>query len=132
MNGMYRLFSLVLVSLLVALSVPATAPAQQIAPKIPNPGNRDMFQLNDLADYRQFSSARNFEIVGHSYFRVPWVVPGAPGAGINTLRICGNIAYLGGYNPTVYGALIVDVSNPANMQVLSFIPGNISTKIINA
>jgi hypothetical protein len=128
MNGVHRLFSFVLVSLLVALSVPATAPAQQIAPKIPNPANRDMFQLNDLASYRQFSSVRNFEIVGHSYFRGPWLVPGAPGAGINTLRICGNIAYLGGYNPTVFGELIVDVSNPANMQVLSFIPGNPGTR----
>ena len=71
---------------------------------------------------------KNFEIVGHSYFRGPWLTPGSPGAGVNTLRICGNVAILGGYNPTVYGALIVDVSNPANMQVLSFIPGNPGTR----
>ncbi len=56
-------------------------------------------------------------------------MPGSPGAGINTLRICGNVAYLAGYNPTVFGALIVDVSDPANMQVLSFVPANPGTRV---
>lgn len=120
--------SVAVVGFIVALAFPLIAHTQQIAPKIPNPGKRDMFQLNDLDSYRQFSLVKNFEIIGHSYFRGPWLVPGAPGAGINTLRICGNIAYLGGYNPTLFGALIVDVSNPANMQVLSFIPGNPGTR----
>jgi len=101
---------------------------QQAAPVIPNPTARDMFQLNDLGSYRQFSSIKNFEIVGHSYLRGPWLTPGAPGAGVNTLRICGNVAYLGGYNPTVYGTLIVDVSNPARMEPLSFIPANPGTR----
>lgn len=118
------LLSVALLGFIIALAVPRLAYTQQIAPKIPNPEKRDMFQLNDLQSYRQFSLVKNFEIVGHSYFRGPWLVPGSPGAGINTLRICGNIAYLGGYNPTLFGALVVDVSNPANMQVLSFIPGN--------
>jgi len=54
--------------------------------------------------------------------------PGASGAGVNTLRICGDIAYLAGYNPTLYGVLIVDVSDPAKMQVLSFIPANAGTR----
>ena len=87
-----------------------------------------MFQLNDLESYKQFSQVKGFEIVGHSYFRGPWVVPGGPGMGINTVRICGKIAYLAGYNPTVFGALIVDVSNPAKMEPLSFIPGNPGTR----
>ena len=95
---------------------------------MPNPTARDMFQLNDLASYRQFSTVKNFEIVGHSYFRGPWLVPGAPGAGFNTARICGTIAYFGGYNPTLFGALVVDVSNPAAMEPLSFIPGNPGTR----
>lgn len=115
-------------AILITLAVPGTPSAQHVAPVVPNPTRADMFQLNDLDSYRRFSSVKNFEIVGHSYFRGPWVVPGAPGAGFNTLRICGSIAYLAGYNPTVYGALIVDVSNPAHMEPLSFIPGNPGTR----
>jgi WD40-like Beta Propeller Repeat len=95
---------------------------------VPNPGARDMFQLNDLASYRQFSTVKNFEIFGHSYFRGPWLVPGAPGAGFNTMRICGTIAYFAGYNPALFGALIVDVGNPASMEPLSFIAGNPGTR----
>lgn len=119
------LFALILIA---ALALPAVTAAQQAAPPIPNPDSRNMFQLNDLPSYRQFSVVKNFEIVGHSYYRGPWLTPGVPGAGVNTLRICGNIAYLGGYNPTVFGALIADVSNPADMQVLSFIPANPGTR----
>ena len=80
------------------------ANSQQAASPVPNPGNQNLFQLNDLPSYRMFSQVKNFEIVGHSYFRGPWLVPGAPGAGVNTLRICGNVAYLAGYNPSVFGA----------------------------
>src|SRR5437899_2576918 len=122
------LFMLITLVLITGLSPSAGSNAQQAAPVIPNPTARDMFQLNDLGSYRQFSSIKNFEIVGHSYLRGPWLTPGAPGAGVNTLRICGNVAYLGGYNPTVYGTLIVDVSNPARMEPLSFIPANPGTR----
>jgi hypothetical protein len=83
-----------------------------------------MFQLDDLGSWREFSQVLNFDVVGHSYFKGPWLAPGAPGAGLNTLRICGNTAYLSGYNPTLFGTLVVDVANPADIQVLSFIPGN--------
>jgi len=121
-------FALIVMTLIASVSPSATANAQQAAPVIPNPTGRDMFQLNDLDSYRQFSSTKNFEIVGHSYLRGPWLTPGAHGAGVNTLRICGNIAYLGGYNPTVYGTLIVDVSNPTRMEPLSFIPANPGTR----
>jgi hypothetical protein len=102
--------------------------SQQAASAVPNPGNQNLFQLNDLPSFRKFSQVKNFEIVGHSYFRGPWVVPGASGAGVNTLRICGNIAYLAGYNPTVFGAMVVDISDPEKMQVLSFIPANAGTR----
>src|SRR5438105_8028866 len=114
--------------LLVAILTSESVVAQQAARSIPNPANASMYQIKDLATYRKFSQVRNFEIVGHSYLRGPWLVPGASGSGVNTLRICGNVAYMGGYNPTVYGALIVDISKPANMQVLSFIPANPGTR----
>jgi len=117
-----------LVVLAVLACCPASLRAQDAVKPVPNPTNRDMFQLNDLDSYRQFSQLKNFEIVGHSYFRGPWVVPGAPGMGINTLRICGKTAYLAGYNPTVFGALIVDISNPERMEPLSFVPGNPGTR----
>jgi hypothetical protein len=123
-----RLLFLTLLTWLGILAPAAPAPAQQAAPTIPNPDARDMFQLNDLESIRKFSLVQNFEIVGHSYFRGPWTVPGVPGAGFNTLRICGNTAYMGGYNPTLFGALIVDVSNPASMEPLAFIPGNAGTR----
>jgi hypothetical protein len=44
------------------------------------------------------------------------------------MRICGNVAYLAGSNPTLFGVLLVDVSDPAKMQVLSFIPANAGTR----
>ena len=117
-----------LVVLLLLAWCPPSARAQEAVKPVPNPTNRDMFQLNDLDSYKQFSQLKNFEIVGHSYFRGPWVVPGGPGMGINTLRICGKTAYLAGYNPTVFGALIVDISNPERMEPLSFVPGNPGTR----
>ena len=44
------------------------------------------------------------------------------------MRICGTIGYFAGYNPTLFGALIVDVSNPASMEPLSFIASNPGTR----
>jgi hypothetical protein len=128
MRGPKRVLTLAILTAILALAAPTAPSAQQAAPVVPNPTGRDMFQLNDLDSYRRFSSLRNFEIVGHSYFRGPWLVPGAAGAGFNTVRICGSIAYMAGYNPTLFGALIVDVSNPAAMEPLSFIPGNPGTR----
>jgi hypothetical protein len=128
MIGRLRLPSIAGLGLLMATASAAPSFAQEAAGTVPNPDKRGLFQLNDLASYRLFSQVKNFEIVGHSYFRGPWLVPGAPGAGVNTLRICGNIAYLAGYNPTVYGVLIVDIADPAKMQVLSFIPANAGTR----
>jgi hypothetical protein len=123
-----RLAAMVASGLLMAAAVAAPSFAQEAAGVVPNPNKQDMFQLNDLETFRKFSQLKNFEIVGHSYFRGPWMVPGASGSGVNTLRICGNVAYLAGYNPTVYGVLLVDISNPADMQVLSFIPANAGTR----
>lgn len=55
MRTRYWLLSVAALSLIATLAVPVTALAQQAAPAIPNPGNQNMFQLNDLASYRQFS-----------------------------------------------------------------------------
>ena len=70
---------------------------------------------------------KNFEIVGHAYLRGPWINPafGHVGMATNTMRVCDSkVAYLAGYNPIVFGVLIVDVSNPADMKPLSFIPAH--------
>ncbi|HEX9463671.1 MAG TPA: hypothetical protein VGB82_13825 [Alphaproteobacteria bacterium] len=95
------------------------------------PNGADMFQLNTLDSFKKYSRVKNFEIVGHSYLRGPWVNPAFShvGMAINTMRICDNkTAFLAGYNPIVFGVLIVDVSNPADMKPLSFIPGHPGTK----
>jgi hypothetical protein len=123
-----RLLAVSALAALATATMVAQSFAQEAAGTVPNPDKRDLFQLNDLASYRLFSQVKNFEIVGHSYFRGPWLVPGASGAGVNTLRICGNVAYLAGYNPTLFGVLVVDISDPARMQVLSFIPANAGTR----
>jgi hypothetical protein len=124
----WRPVAIGLFSLAAACFFPLDAAAQERAPAIPNPDGVDMFQLNDPESYRQFSSLLNFEIVGHSYFRGPWLAPGSPGGGFNTPRVCGQIGFFAGYNPTVFGVLIADVSDPAHMQPLSFIPGNPGTR----
>jgi len=92
-----------------------------------------VFNLN-LGQTRAFSRSKNFEVVGHSYFKGPWLTPFARqnglGAGFNTPRVHDGIAYLAGYNspPTLFGVLLADVRDPTNMQVLSFIPCNPGTR----
>jgi hypothetical protein len=99
----------------------------------PLPPGIDVFDLN-LGQTRAFSRKRNFEVVGHNYFKGPWLTPFAQenglGAGFNTPRVYDGIAYLAGYNspPTLFGTLIADVSDPTNMEALSFIPCNPGTR----
>ncbi len=91
------------------------------------PAGADMFQLNDLDAFKKYSRVKNFEIVGHAYLRGPWINPAFAhvGMAMNTMRVCDSkVAYLAGYNPIVFGVLIVDVSNPADMKPLSFIPAH--------
>jgi hypothetical protein len=118
-----RRLALAAVTIILALA-PLSASSQAVLPAVDNPTNRDKFALNDLADWTQFSQVENFDVLGHSYFRGPWVAPGGQGTGINTLRVCGTTAYLAGYDPTVFGTVIVDVTDPAAMEALSFVPGN--------
>ena len=97
------------------------------------PYGKDVFDLT-LSETEAFSSLKNFEVVGHSYFKGPWLTRFARqnglGAGFNTPRIHKGIAFLGGYDSpsTLFGILIADVSNPKNMTALSFIPCNPGTR----
>jgi hypothetical protein len=104
------------------------------APREPKmPPGLDVFNLT-LAQTKAFSISKNFEVVGHSYFKGPWLTPFAQqhgfGASFNTPRVYNGIAYLAGYNspPLLFGVLIADVHDPKNMQPLSFIPCNPGTR----
>src|SRR5262245_38827834 len=114
-------------ALCVAL-VTGAASAQVLAPKVDNvpiPPNVDPFNLS-FDDFKKYSSSKNFELIGQSYFKVPQRTPwakgqgrpgGELGSGFNTVRVYDGIAYLGGYNspPTLFGILIADVRDPKNI-----------------
>src|SRR5215475_15301277 len=113
----------------------AAAPAQVLAPRVetvPIPPNVDPFSLS-FEDFQKYSSAKNFELIGQSYFKIPertgWAKgqgrPGGElGSGFNGVRVYDGIAYLGGFNspPTLFGIVIADVRDPKNIKPLSFIP----------
>lgn len=119
----------------MAAALTGAAAAQVFAPEIPNvpiPPNVDVFNLS-LDEVRKYSSAKNFELVGHSYFKIdqrtPWAkgqgrAGGEVGSGFNTVRVYDGIAYLGGYSlpPTLFHVAIADVRDPANIKLLSTIP----------
>jgi hypothetical protein len=123
----------------LALAPPCSA--QVIAPTVDNapiPSGTDPFSL-DLEGIKRYSSAKNFEVVGHSYFKIdqrtPWAKgqgrPGGEvGSGFNTVRVYDGIAYLGGYSlpPTLYHVVIADIRDPKDMKVLSTIPCNPGTR----
>jgi hypothetical protein len=112
-----------------SLTVPSTSFAQGAGVEVYNamPPGVDPFSLT-LQETRLYSRRKNFQVVGHSYFKGPWLTPYAiqNGLGIstNTPRVYDGIGYFGGYNsPAImFGTLIADVSNPANMKPLSFVP----------
>ncbi len=119
----------------------SAASAQVTAPKVDNvpiPPGVDPFGLS-FEDFKKYSSSKNFELLGHSYFKIPERTPwakgqgrpgGEVGSGFNTVRVYDGIAYLGGYNspPTLFGILIADVRDPRNIKPLSFIPCNPGTR----
>ena len=86
----------VLTTLLLTAVSMITAPfasAQGAGAKVddaPIPPGIDIFNLN-LGQTRAFSRSKNFELVGHSYFKGPWLTPFARqnglGAGFNTARV---------------------------------------------
>jgi hypothetical protein len=97
------------------------------------PAGVDVFNLS-LDQTKLYSQSYNFEVVGHSYFKGPWLTPSAQNAGLgasfNTPRVYDGIFYGAGYNsPAIlFGTLIADVHDPLNMQVLSFVPCNPGTR----
>ena len=129
------------VSAMVVSAWVCVGSAQVLGPKIetsPIPAGVDPFNLS-FDDFKKYSSSKNFELLGHSYFKVPERTPwakgqgrpgGEVGSGFNTVRVYDGIAYLGGYNspPTLFGILIADVRDPQNMKPLSFIPCNPGTR----
>src|SRR4051812_15010185 len=87
----------------------------------------DVFDLT-LQETRLYSRSKGFEVVGHSYFKGPWLTPFARdhglGAGFNVGRVYNGIGYFAGYNgpPTLFGTIIADVRNSRDMKALSFVP----------
>src|SRR3954468_16135578 len=78
--------------------------AQVLAPKVENvdiPPGVDRFNLS-FEDYKKYSSVKNFDILGHSYFKISERTPfakgqgrpgGELGSGLNTVRVYDGIAY---------------------------------------
>jgi hypothetical protein len=137
MRGLIRLGS----ALAWLVVLPTVVSAQVLAPKVdytPIPPAMDPFSLS-FEDFKKFSAARNFELLGQSYFKVPERTDWAKGigragpeigSGFNTVRVYDGIAYLAGYNAplTIFGIVIADVRDPRNMRQLSFIPCNPGTR----
>src|SRR5438876_9303962 len=139
-NPMAR-WSLASLSACVMLALAGAASAQVVAPRVENvviPSNVDPFNLS-FEEFKQYSSAKNFELIGHTYFKIPERTPwakgqgrpgGELGSGFNGARVYDGIAYLGGFNspPTLFGILIADVRDPQSIKPLSFIPCNPGTR----
>jgi hypothetical protein len=130
------------VSIVAAVCAFAGAAAAQVlgpeVQSVPIPPGVDAFNLS-LDEIKKYSSSKNFEVLGHSYFkldqRTPWAKgqgrPGGEiGSGFNTVRVYDGVAYLGGYSlpPTLYYVVIADVRDPKDMKVLSTIPCNAGTR----
>jgi hypothetical protein len=63
----------------LALALPGAA--QVLAPRVENvqiPTNVDPFNLS-FDDFKKYSSAKNFELIGHTYFKIPERTPWAKG-----------------------------------------------------
>jgi hypothetical protein len=128
----WRLFSFAILTALITGVMPASAQGARVAvPEIP--AGVDRFGLT-LEQIKKFSAAKNFEVVGHSYLKVPqrtdYAKANGLGAGTSSIAVYDGIAYVAGYSypPTLFGVLTVDVRDPANMKVLGFIPCNAGTR----
>src|SRR5262245_19401515 len=92
--------------LMMAFAALASA---QFAPRVESsaiPPNVNPFNLS-FEDIKKYSSMKNFELVGHSYFKIPERTAFAKaegragpetGSAFNTVRVYDGIAYLAGYN----------------------------------
>src|SRR3954470_1747405 len=136
-----RIGSILGAAIVACLALARPGVAQVLAPRVENvqiPTNVDPFNLS-FEDFKKYSSAKNFELIGQSYFKIPERTPGAKGqgrpggevgSGFNTVRVYDGIAYLAGQNspPTLFGILIADVRDPQNIKTLSLIPCNPGTR----
>lgn len=134
--GAARLRLLAILATIVLVSGVALAYGQSGGSLVPEPQllpGRQPYNLS-LAETRRYSRSRNFEIIGHEYFKGEWLTPAARqkgmGCGFNALRVSQGIGYFAGYDdpPTCFGVVIADVSNPEQMKPLSFIPCNAGTR----
>jgi hypothetical protein len=125
-----------IVGVIVLVIATALTSGQGYGVRVPEPpllSGQEPFNLT-LEGTRKYSQSKNFEVVGHNYFKGEWVVPAARqrgmGCGFNVPRVDKGIGYFAGYGdpPTCFGVLIADVSNPADMRALSFIPCNPGTR----
>jgi len=110
-----------------ASPAPTGGQAASAAPSASAAASPNAFTLT-LDQLKAQSQSMNFEILGHSYFPGPHLASGSFGAGFNTPRVYKGIAYLAGYPPTLFGVIIADVKDPANMKQLAFIPNNPGTR----
>ena len=108
-------------------SKPALGGGAGVEVTTPVPPGVNMFNLN-LGQTRALSKSNNYKVVGHSYFKGPWLTQAAKDAGVgisvNTPRVYDGVGYFGGYNspPIMFGTLIADVRDPEHMRPLSFVP----------
>jgi hypothetical protein len=125
-----------IIAAMVLIGGTAFTSGQGSGVRVPEPqqlSGQKPFDLT-LEETRRYSRSKNVEVVGHHYFKGDWVVPAARqrgmGCGFNVPRVYKGIGYFAGYDdpPTCFGVLIADVSSPANMKVLSFIPCNPGTR----
>ncbi len=130
----FRITAMVAALVLVVSTIVAYGQGAGVhIPEPPSLPRQKAFDLT-LDETRMYSRSNNFEVVGHSYFKGEWVVSSARdrgiGCGFNTPRVEKGIGYFAGYDapPTCFGVLIADVSNPAEMKFLSFIPCNPGTR----
>ena len=69
-------------------------------PQPPFPAGLNVFDLT-LEQTREFSYRHNYQVVGHSYFKGPWLTPSAvangQGAGFNTPPALGFWSHLGNH-----------------------------------
>lgn len=122
----------ILVAIFVALFASPFSPAlgQGAGAKIKEPSipeDVDVFDLS-LKQTKAYSRRSNFKVVGHSYLKGPWLTDKGKaegtGVGLNSVYVHDGIAYVSGYSdpPAFFGNLIIDVHDPKDMKVLSYIP----------
>src|SRR5437899_12840795 len=82
-NPMARCLAMGLGAACAMLALAGVASAQVIAPRVENvqiPTNVDPFNLS-CEEFKKYSSAKTFELLGQTYFKIPERTPWAKGQG---------------------------------------------------